>query len=359
MEALLALESGLIFWGESFGVPGETGGEIVFNTSMTGYQEILTDPSYRGQMVCMTYPLIGNYGVNTEDVESRQLFLNGFIVKELSRIASNWRSTQSLGDYLKENQIMGIQGVDTRALTIHLRDKGAQRGILSTEDLNPKNLIAKSKQIKPLEGRDLVKSVLQDALDWNREGVYRVIALDSGIKHNILRNLEKRGCQVKVLPATTDVKTILDLKPHGIFLSNGPGDPEPVKYLIDTVRELIGKVPIFGICLGHQILAHAFGAKTFKLKFGHHGGNHPVMNLDTKKVAITVQNHGFAVDVDSIPGKFVRVTHVNLNDKTCEGMEHTELPIFSVQYHPEAAPGPHDAKDLFDKFVKHMKEHKK
>ena len=355
-EAILALADGRVFRGFSFGAHGETSGEVVFNTSLMGYQEILTDPSYKGQMVCMTYPLIGNYGVNREDVESRKPFVEGFIVKESSRVHSNWRANEDLGTYLKKNRIVGIEGIDTRALTLHLREHGAKVGVISTEDLDTKSVVKKAKAAPGLEGRDLIKEVMIDkAYDWNKKGKYRVVAVDSGIKLNILRNLADRDCHVRVVPATASAAEIMAFKPHGLFLSNGPGDPAALPYIVNTVKELLDKLPIFGICLGHQILGQAFGGKTFKLKFGHHGGNQPVMDLDTKKVEITAQNHGFAVDVDSIPGKQVRLTHINLNDRTCEGMEHKKLPIFSVQYHPEAAPGPHDSIYLVDKFIRYMK----
>lgn len=359
-QAILALEDGRIFHGYSFGAEGEAYGEVVFNTSLTGYQEILTDPSYKGQMVCMTYPLIGNYGVNLEDVESTQPYLEGFIVKEASRIYSNWRAKGDLHSYLKKNNIVGIEGVDTRALTKHLREEGAKKGFISTTDLDETSVVKKAKDSPGLVGRDLIKEVTcKKSYDWNKDGRFKVVAVDSGIKHNILRNLASHGCQVRVVPATATTQEILSYHPDGLFLSNGPGDPEALPYIVDTVRSLLDKMPIFGICLGHQILGMAFGGKTYKLKFGHHGGNQPVMDLRNGKVDITAQNHSFAVDVDSIPDKNVELTHINLNDRTVEGMEHKKLPIFSVQYHPEAAPGPHDANHLFDKFIKMMEKFKK
>ena len=346
--------------GFSFGAEGEAYGEVVFNTSMTGYQEILTDPSYKGQMVCMTYPLIGNYGVNKEDVESIKPFVEGFIVKELSRVYSNWRADQDLGSYLKKNSIVGIEGVDTRKLTKHLREHGAKKGVISTRDLEEKSLVKKAKDSPGLEGRDLIKEVMcQKAYDWNAKGKYKVVAMDSGIKHNIMRHLAERDCQVKVVPATATAGEILSYKPDGLFLSNGPGDPAALPYIVSTVKELLNKMPVFGICLGHQILGQAFGGKTFKLKFGHHGGNQPVKDLESGSVHITAQNHGFAVDMNSFQDKNIVMTHVNLNDNTCEGMEHKKLPVFSVQYHPEAAPGPHDATHHFDKFIEMMKRAKK
>lgn len=362
MQAILALEDGKIFKGESFGTNGERYGEVVFNTSMTGYQEILTDPSYKGQIVTMTYPLIGNYGVNREDVESRKLFLEGFVVKECSKIASNWRSSQSLADYLKENNILGIEGIDTRALTLHIRKAGAMKAVLSTIDLDEKSLVKKAKNSPGLVGIDLVKKVTVDKKYlWQdiRQGAYKVVVLDCGVKYNILRELVKHKCQVIVLPAQASVEEILNLKPDGLLLSNGPGDPAAVKYVIQTTRKLIGKLPIFGICLGHQILGLALGGKTYKLKFGHHGANHPVKDLKSGRVSITVQNHGFCVDIDSLNQREVEITHINLNDQTLEGIRHKKLPIFSVQFHPEASAGPHDAEYLFGNFIALMKKHAK
>ncbi len=358
-RALLALEDGTTFAGEHFGARGETSGEVVFNTSMTGYQEILTDPSYTGQIVAMTYPLIGNYGVNADDVESDTPHVEGFVVKELSRIASNWRGTQTLGDWLAKYGIVGIQGVDTRALTRLLRTKGALKGVLSTEDLDPARLVAKAKASPGLVGRDLVKEVsCTKAFTWEPpQGTparFHVVAIDCGTKRNIFRMLSQAGCKVTVVPASTTAQRILAYKPDGLFLSNGPGDPEAVPYVIEAVRQCLPTVPTFGICLGHQILGLALGGKTYKLKFGHHGGNHPVLDMTTQKVEITAQNHGFAVDVASIPGGQVTQTHLNLYDKTVEGMRHNTLPVFSVQYHPEASPGPHDAHHLFDQFLQLM-----
>ena len=396
-KAVLALADGTLFEGSSFGAEGETVGEVVFNTSMTGYQEVLTDPSYKGQMVVMTYPLIGNYGINLEDVESKAPAVEGFIVKEASPYPSNWRSTRGLDGYLKEHGVVGIQGIDTRALARHLRDHGAMEGVLSTRDLNPDSLVAKAKASPGLIGRDLVKEVAcAEPYTWQKgpwrlgagdeeqgpgsrvQGKgqrpqldlftepsilspkpYRVVAFDCGIKWNILRKLVEAGCDVTVVPAETSAARVLGMAPDGIFLSNGPGDPEGVPYLIDNVRKLIGTKPIFGICLGHQILGLALGGRTYKLKFGHHGGNQPVKDLTTGKVEITTQNHGFAVDIASIPDKEVELTHINLNDRTVEGMRHRRLPIFSVQYHPEASPGPHDAGYLFQRFVDMMARERK
>ena len=359
MKATLVLEDGTRFEGKAFGAEGEKTAEVVFNTSMTGYQEILTDPSYKGQIVAMTYPLIGNYGVNDEDVESTKPQVEGFIIRELSRISSNWRSTQSLDDYLKHHGIIGVEGIDTRALTRILRIRGAMMGIISTTDHDVESLVRKVKSVPGMVGQDLVKAVtVSDAYAWNKKGEHQVVAIDFGIKRNILRCLESSGCQVTVVPATTRPEEILQKKPDGLFLSNGPGDPAAVTYGIDTVKNLVGKLPIFGICLGHQILGLAYGGKTYKLKFGHRGANQPVMDLVNQRVAITSQNHGFAVDMGSLNPSEVELTHINLNDKTVEGMRHKKHPIFSVQYHPEASPGPHDSLYLFDRFKDLMTEWK-
>jgi len=369
MKALLALADGTVYAGESFGAEGEAVGEVVFNTSMTGYQEILTDPSYCGQLVAMTYPEIGNVGVNLEDVESSRPFVEGFIVKEYWEMPSNWRARQSLHAYLGAHGIPGIQGIDTRALVRLLREKGSLNAVLSTRERDPARLIERARAIPDMVGQDLVgKVTCSEAYDWNEglwtlEGGYAVargdarrklvVAYDFGIKRNILRNLVASGCRVRVVPATTPAADVLALDPDGIFLSNGPGDPDAVPGVKEIFRELIGRRPIFGICLGHQILALALGGRTYKLKFGHHGGNQPVMDLTTNKVEITCQNHGFAVDMDSLAGS-ARVTHVNLNDHTVEGLVHEEVPLFSVQYHPESSPGPRDASYLFRRFVEMM-----
>ncbi|MCX5679132.1 MAG: glutamine-hydrolyzing carbamoyl-phosphate synthase small subunit [Candidatus Omnitrophica bacterium] len=359
MKAFLALEDGTVFRGLSFGSEGERCGEIVFNTSMAGYQEILTDPSYKGQIVAMTYPLIGNYGINDEDAESNRVFLEGFVVKECSKVTSNWRSRKSLGEYLKENKIIGIEGIDTRALTLRIRQSGELKAVITTFKQDEKELIQKARQSRGLTGRDLVKDVVPGkSYQWNDKGRYHVAVLDCGVKFNILRELAKNGCRVTVVPAKTGSKEILELKLDGVLLSNGPGDPAAVPYVVHTVRELIGHVPMFGICLGHQMLGQAFGGKTFKLKYGHHGGNHPVKDLKTGKAAITVQNHGFCVDIETLNKKNIEMTHLNLNDGTLEGMRHKKLPIFSVQFHPESAPGPRDAEYLFGRFVEMMKRKK-
>jgi len=367
MKAFIALEDGTIFEGVSFGANGERLGEVVFNTSMSGYQEIMTDPSYKGQIVTMTYPLIGNYGVNKEDVESSAPKAEGFVIKEESKIASNWRSEKSLDQYLKENHIVGIKGVDTRSLTLHIRTKGAMKGIISTIDLSPKSLIKKAKDSPGLIGRDLVKEVTCKKF-YNAKAVYskpsilchntrfKVIAMDFGIKYNILRCLIDAGCDVAVVPADTTASEILAKNPDGIFLSNGPGDPAAVTYAIEEIKKLLGKKPVFGICLGHQLLGLALGGKTFKLKFGHRGANHPVKDLNTGKIEITSQNHGFCVDINSLNKDEIELTHINLNDNTLEGMAHKKLPIFSVQYHPEASPGPHDSKYLFNRFIQMMEK---
>jgi carbamoyl-phosphate synthase small subunit len=387
MRAILALEDGRIFEGDSFGATGTVVGEIVFNTSMTGYQEVLTDPSYRGQIVAMTYPLIGNYGVNADDAESASPHVRGFVIEELSAIASNWRSENSLDAYLKSAGIIGIEGIDTRALTRHLRERGAMKACISSEGPTAEAAIESARRGAGVIGMDYVREVsTPSAYDWDPDdklsrvwtivkgdgtGIdaneygdtfqklppirHEIVAFDFGIKHNILRQLRQHGFRVRVVPATTSAADVLATNPDGIFLSNGPGDPAALSYLHETTRELIGKKPIFGICLGHQILGYAFGGKTFKLKFGHHGGNQPVQDLRTGRVAITAQNHGFAIDPDSLPA-LVEVTHINLNDRTVEGMRHKEAPVFSVQYHPEAAPGPHDASYFFEEFAKLIDE---
>jgi len=359
-KAKILLEDKTVFHGRSFGASGERCGEVVFNTSLTGYQEILTDPSYRGQMIAMTYPLIGNYGVNSDFIESRRIFLEAFIVKEASAIASNWQSQQSLGEYLSEHSILGVEGVDTRALTRHIRLRGAMKAIVSTEDPDEDSLLKKVKAAPGLEGRDLVKEVTIDkAYVWSDRGRNHVVAVDCGIKYNILRILQKRGCRVTVVPYTMQPAQIMALKPDGLFLSNGPGDPAAVTPLVDSLKELLGRLPVFGICLGHQLLGLALGGKTYKLKFGHHGANHPVKDLRTGRISITAQNHGFCVDIGSLAKKDIETTHVNLNDGTLEGIRHKKLKAFSVQFHPEAAPGPHDAEYLFDEFIDMMSKAKK
>ena len=362
MQAILALEDGRVFKGRSFGASGEAFGEIVFNTSMSGYQEIITDPSYKGQIVMMTYPLIGNYGINSEDVQSRQLFLDGFVVKEYSKFASNWRNQQGLGEYLKEHNILAMEGIDTRALTLHIREKGSLKAVLSTQDFDEFSLVNKARMSRSLTGVDLVKEVTiprKYAYLRIKDAKYKVVVLDCGVKYNILRELARYQCNVIVLPAQATAKEILAEHPDGVLLSNGPGDPAAVDYMVKTVAALVGRVAIFGICLGHQLLALALGGATYKLKFGHHGANHPVKDLKTSKVYITSQNHSFCVDIDSLPKKDIQLTHVNLNDGTLEGLRHKKLPIFSVQFHPEAAPGPQDAEYLFAKFARLMEKSKK
>ncbi|MDQ1256546.1 MAG: carbamoyl-phosphate synthase small subunit [Candidatus Hydrogenedentes bacterium] len=356
-KAVLALEDGSVFEGRAVGAEGETHGELVFNTSMTGYQEILTDPSYAGQIVTMTYPLIGNYGVNEDDVESRQPFAEGFVMRECCLEPSNWRAKQSLPEYLREHGIVAIDGVDTRAITTLLRTKGAMKSVLSTTDLDRDSLVQKAIDSPDMAGSDYVKAVsVKEAYEWTppEHERFRVVAMDYGIKYNILRLLTAAGCRVTVLPATASAEDVLSYNPDGVFLSNGPGDPAALPYVYPTIQGLLGKKPIFGICLGHQVLAHALGGTTYKLKFGHRGGNQPVMNHDTGKVEISAQNHGFAVKPDSLDPEKVRITHTNLNDGSVEGLAHREWPVFSVQYHPEASPGPHDSRYLFAQFVKHM-----
>ena len=373
MKAVLALADGRIFEGTSFGAGGEATGEVVFNTSMCGYQEVLTDPSYKGQMVTMTYPQIGNTGINPEDVESRGLFLSGFIVKEYMDCYSNWRATMSLDAYLKENSVVGIQGLDTRDLTRHLRDKGAQNGIISTVDFDLESLVEKAWAVPSMTGLDLASGVSCDKPYHWTQGLwdlqtgyaevdpatlkYKVVAFDFGIKYNILRCLVDAGCDVTVVPADFPAEEALAMNPDGIFLSNGPGDPEPLTAVIENLHKLIGKKPIFGICLGHQLLGLALGGKTIKLPFGNHGSNLPVMDMATRKVEITAQNHGFAVDLDSL-GTVACLGHENLNDQTVEGIRHSNLPIFSVQHHPEASPGPHDSHYLFGRFVEMMEKYR-
>jgi carbamoyl-phosphate synthase small subunit len=374
MDAILALEDGRIFRGRGFGASSERFGEVVFNTSLSGYQEILTDPSYSGQIVILTYPHIGNYGTNLLDCESARPYAEGLIVRELSELASNWRSEEEISGFLANYGIPIISHIDTRALVLHLRKHGAMRGVLSTMDTDEQGLVAKAKAAPSMVGLDLASHVTAASrYDWNEptrqfldgkiqpvvESRFHVVAYDYGIKQNILRRLVDVGCRVTVVPAMTTAAEVMELKPDGVFLSNGPGDPEPVVYAAQAVRDMMGRVPIFGICLGHQIIGLALGGKTYKLKFGHHGGNHPILNLETRKVEITAQNHGFAVDPDSLKASEVILTHKNLNDDTLEGLRHRRMPLFSVQYHPEASPGPHDSAYLFDQFVGMMDEFRK
>ena len=380
-RATLALEDGRTFSGRAAGARTRRGGEVVFNTSLTGYQEVFTDPSYSGQIVCLTYPHIGNVGANLEDEESARPYIEALIVREFSPLASNWRSSESAQQYLERYGVPVIWDLDTRALVRHLRDVGALRGVVSTDGTPAERLVAEARALPTMAGLELAGRVTcaktygwaQGSIDLaapvsgagtsaavatlsQTKGRRRVVAYDFGIKQNILRLLVDHGCEVTVVPARTSAADVLALKPAGVFLSNGPGDPEPIDYAVENIRKLLGRVPIFGICLGHQLCGLALGGKTFKLKFGHHGSNHPVKNLRTEKVEITSQNHGFCVDPDSLPASDVEITHVNLNDHTNEGMRHRSLPLFSVQYHPEASPGPHDARYLFDDFVTMMDE---
>jgi carbamoyl-phosphate synthase small subunit len=373
MKAVLALADGRVFEGKSFGAGGEVTGEVVFNTAMSGYQEVLTDPSYKGQMVTMTYTQIGNTGINPEDLESARLYLSGFIVREYQHYYSNWRASMSLDSYLKEHGVVGIHGLDTRALTRHLRDNGAQNGIISTVDLDHASLVAKARTVPSMAGLDLASGVsCEKPYHWREklwtldkgygtaaptELKYKVVAYDFGIKYNILRCLVSAGCDVTVVPATFPAEEALAMNPDGIFLSNGPGDPEPMTAVIENIKKFVGKKPIFGICLGHQLLGLALGGRTMKLKFGNHGSNLPVMDLVSGKVEITAQNHGFSVDILSLSGS-CELAHENLNDQTVEGMRHKSLPIFSVQHHPEASPGPHDSHYLFGRFVELMQNNK-
>ena len=392
-RATLALEDGRVFKGRAAGARTRRGGEVVFNTSITGYQEVFTDPSYSGQIVCLTYPHIGNVGTNLDDEESAKPYIEGLVVREFSALASNWRSSETAQAYLERHGVPVIWDVDTRALVRHLRDVGALRGVVATDGTPSEKLIAEARALPTMAGLELASRVTsKKRYEWSRGSIdlaaggvlaerpttqaasvgasggskskpaagpaarYKVVAYDFGIKQNILRLLVDYGCDVTVVPAQTSAEDVLALKPTGVFLSNGPGDPEPIGYAVENIRNMLGRVPIFGICLGHQLCGLALGGRTFKLKFGHHGSNHPVQNLRTQKVEITSQNHGFCVDPDSLPASDVEITHVNLNDHTNEGMRHRSLPLFSVQYHPEASPGPHDARYLFDDFVALMKE---
>ncbi len=365
MKARLILTDGTRFEGLSLGAMGTSMGEVVFNTAMMGYQEILTDPSYHFQLVTMTYPQIGNYGVNPKDFESRRIYAGGFIIREYSPVVSHWQATRSLDEYLKHYGVVGISDIDTRQLTRHLRDQGAQMGMITTSEEPVDVLMERLKTSKQLVGRDIAREVttaeqydwpLDETINHDQPPAFKVAVYDFGVKFSILRALFQHSCDLRVFPARTSAEEVLAWQPDGIFLSNGPGDPEPVAYAVDTVKTLLGKKPIFGICLGHQILGLALGAKTSKLKFGHHGANHPVRHLPSGSVEITSQNHGFIVDADSLPQNEVEITHINLNDGTLEGFRHKTIPAFSVQYHPESAPGPRDSRYLFENFIKEMNQ---
>jgi len=357
VRAYLGIEDGQVFEGRSVGAEGEATGELVFNTAMTGYQEILTDPSYAGQVITMTYPQIGNYGVNEDDLESRKPFLHGFVMRECCFEPSNWRAQKSLPEYLKEHGIVAIDSVDTRQITKALREKGAMKCVISTTDSDPDSLVAKARNAPDMTGSDYVKHVTVDGpYQWNTEGEFHVVALDYGIKYNILRMLANHGCRVTVMPATATAEDVLAQEPDGVFLSNGPGDPAALPYLYDTIRAMTEEKPVFGICLGHQVLGHALGGQTYKLKFGHRGANHPILNHATGAVEIASHNHGFALDPESLDGSIFKISHTNLNDKSVAGIEHMTKPVFGVQYHPEASPGPHDSHYLFKRFIEHMRE---
>jgi len=351
MEGYLVLEDGTVFRGETFGASGESYGELVFNTSMTGYQEILYDPSYKGQIVVMTYPLIGNYGVNAQDVESAGVHLEGFVVKERSRLYSSWRATKPLDVLLYEHGVLGMEGIDTRRVTLLVREKGAMKAGLFAGRDNPKKMIEKVRNSRSIVGVDLVKEVVDKPYEWPGDGKYKVVVLDCGVKYNILRLLSMRGMRVVVMPANTPWQEIVKEKPDGILVSNGPGDPAAVPYAVESLSNLIERYPVFGICFGIQLISQVFGGKTYKLKFGHHGANHPVKDIRTGKIYITVQNHSFCVDMDTLDRNAVEMTHLNLNDNTLEGIAHRKLPVFAVQFHPEHAPGPPDAVYLFDRFA--------